>query len=104
MTKPNVPTVSVPMPIEKPKLRENGRLFFECFPCVCPEPVLAKRSFLCLNGSKRPFSYLLPGSGGNVEYFWELSSYLNEHAFVDSASSPYRVTFSKRQKVAACPC
>jgi hypothetical protein len=36
--------------------REQGRqlrvldlymtLFFECFPCVCPEPVLAKRSFL----------------------------------------------------------
>jgi hypothetical protein len=29
-------------------------LFFECSPCVCPEPVLVKCSFLNLNGSKRP--------------------------------------------------
>jgi hypothetical protein len=28
------------------------------FPYVCPEPVLVKRSFLCRNGLKRPFSYL----------------------------------------------
>jgi tetratricopeptide (TPR) repeat protein len=30
--------------------------FFECFPYVCPEPVLAKSSFLYINGSKKPFS------------------------------------------------
>jgi hypothetical protein len=29
--------------------------FFECFPYVCPDPVLAKWSFLCINGSKMPF-------------------------------------------------
>jgi hypothetical protein len=34
------------------------RSFFECFPYVCPEPVLVNSSFLCINGSKRPFSYL----------------------------------------------
>jgi hypothetical protein len=28
---------------------------FECFPYVCPEPVLAKCSFLYTNGSKMPF-------------------------------------------------
>ena len=33
---------------------ENG-IFFECFPHVCPEPVLAKSSFLYINGSKMPF-------------------------------------------------
>ena len=26
--------------------------FFECFPYVCPEPVLVKRSFLYINGAK----------------------------------------------------
>jgi hypothetical protein len=25
---------------------------FECFPYVCPEPVLVKRLHLCINGSK----------------------------------------------------
>jgi hypothetical protein len=37
---------------------ERGRVsasFFECFPYVCPEPVLAKCSFLYINGSKMPF-------------------------------------------------
>jgi hypothetical protein len=24
--------------------------FFECFPYVCPEPVLVKRSFIYING------------------------------------------------------
>jgi hypothetical protein len=33
--------------------------FVECFPYVCPEPVLAKRSHLCINGKKRyAFFYL----------------------------------------------
>jgi hypothetical protein len=31
---------------------------FLSFLYVCPEPVLVKRSFLYINGSKRPFSYL----------------------------------------------
>jgi hypothetical protein len=38
-------------------LRENGLVFD--FPYVCPEPVLVKRSFLCINGQKRPFSHLV---------------------------------------------
>jgi hypothetical protein len=29
--------------------------FFECFPYVCPEPVLVKCSFLYINGGKMPF-------------------------------------------------
>ena len=33
-------------------LRKNGP-FFECCPYVCPEPVLAKRSHLFINGSKK---------------------------------------------------
>jgi hypothetical protein len=36
-----------------PALGKNGP-FFE-FSYVCPEPVLVKRSFLYINGSKRPF-------------------------------------------------
>jgi hypothetical protein len=36
-------------------LQENATPFFEWFPYVCPEPVLVKRSFLEINGSKRPF-------------------------------------------------
>jgi hypothetical protein len=35
-------------------LRKNGPIF-ECFPYVCPEPVLVKSSFLNVNGAKRPF-------------------------------------------------
>jgi len=31
----------------------SGQSFFECFPYVCPEPVLVKCSFLDMNGSKR---------------------------------------------------
>jgi hypothetical protein len=27
--------------------------FFECFPYVCPEPVLVKSSFIYINGSKK---------------------------------------------------
>jgi hypothetical protein len=34
---------------------------FLSFPCVCPEPVLVKRSHLCINGSKLPFSYSAVG-------------------------------------------
>jgi hypothetical protein len=34
---------------------EVNRSFFMSFPYVCPEPVLAKRSFIYINGSKRPF-------------------------------------------------
>jgi hypothetical protein len=29
--------------------------FFECFPYVCPEPVLAKSSFIYINGAKMSF-------------------------------------------------
>ena len=35
----------------------------ECFPCVCPEPVLVKRSHLYTNGSKLPFSHTYEWSG-----------------------------------------
>jgi hypothetical protein len=39
--------------------------FLEWFPYVCPEPVLAKCSFLYINGSKKPFSAGWEvGSGG----------------------------------------
>jgi hypothetical protein len=31
---------------------QNASLFFECFPYVCPEPVLVKCSFLYINGAK----------------------------------------------------
>jgi hypothetical protein len=34
------------------------RSLFECFPYVCPEPVLVKSSFLYINGAKRPFFHL----------------------------------------------
>jgi hypothetical protein len=36
----------------KPPEEKRG---FLRFPYVCPEPVLVKCSFLCTNGSKRPF-------------------------------------------------
>eukprot|EP01046_Picozoa_sp_COSAG06_P050707 COSAG06_NODE_8098_length_2273_cov_6.646734_2_plen_155_part_00 len=43
--------------------RWSGTLFFECFPYVCPEPVLVKRSLLYINGAKSvtpsSFSFLL---------------------------------------------
>jgi hypothetical protein len=39
------------------QLPENANLF-ECFPYVCPEPVLAKWSFIYKNGQKAPLSYL----------------------------------------------
>ena len=37
-------------------LRQNGLCL--SFPYVCPEPVLAKSSFLYINGSKRPLFHL----------------------------------------------
>jgi hypothetical protein len=39
---------------------EKAVLFFECFPYVCPEPVLVKTSHLYTNGFKRPFPHTLP--------------------------------------------
>jgi len=33
------------------------RAFFECFPYVCPEPVLVKRKLLYISCSKSLFSY-----------------------------------------------
>ena len=44
---------------------EAKRSLFEYFPHVCPEPVLAKCSFLYINGTKRPF--LLTKSSTHVE-------------------------------------
>ena len=35
-----------------PHLRKTPLTFFECFPHVCPEPVLVKCSFLYTNGAK----------------------------------------------------
>jgi hypothetical protein len=37
-------------------LQQTG--LFLNFPCVCPEPVLVKSSFLYMYGYKRPFCYL----------------------------------------------
>ena len=34
---------------------KTALVFVECFPYVCPEPVLVKWSFLYINGSKKPF-------------------------------------------------
>ena len=41
-------------------LQRKTASFFECFPYVCPEPVLVKTSFIYINGSKGPFSYRVP--------------------------------------------
>jgi hypothetical protein len=41
--------------------------FFECFPYVCPEPVLAKRSFSYINGAKMPFSAGTAASSRSVK-------------------------------------
>ena len=50
--------VEVPHPFDGKTMMilgaKNG-IFFECFPYVCPEPVLAKASFIYINGSKMPF-------------------------------------------------
>ena len=49
--------------LKYPDEKQNGRLspFLECcFPYVCPEPVLAKCSFVYINGSKRPFLLTCP--------------------------------------------
>ena len=44
-----------PRPLRTLRAPEEKRSFFECFPYICPEPVLVKCSFLDVNGSKRPF-------------------------------------------------
>ena len=38
--------------------KKTHHLFFECFPYVCPEPVLIKRSFLVQNGSAEDAVFL----------------------------------------------
>jgi hypothetical protein len=40
--------------------------FFECFPYVCPEPVLVKRSFLYINGRFR----LCAGAARGTDSGW----------------------------------
>jgi hypothetical protein len=42
-------------------LPATKRPLFECFPYVCPEPVLVKSSFLYVNGGKRPVIHRIPG-------------------------------------------
>eukprot|EP01046_Picozoa_sp_COSAG06_P079749 COSAG06_NODE_27141_length_599_cov_15.512000_1_plen_156_part_01 len=37
--------------------------FFECFPYVCPEPVLVKWSFLFTNGVAKKVAFFAPASG-----------------------------------------
>jgi hypothetical protein len=38
--------------VKQPLACKKTALFFECFPYVCPEPVLVKCSFLYINGAK----------------------------------------------------
>jgi hypothetical protein len=47
----------------------NATLFWS-FPYVCPEPVLAKSSFLYINGAKMAFSYLYKSSVRSVSSTW----------------------------------
>ena len=55
---PQKPFVSTPPPRalsdDVIHLRKQRWSVFECFPYVCPEPVLVKRSHSYTNGSKRP--------------------------------------------------
>jgi hypothetical protein len=44
--------------ITNSKFYTKTPFFFECFPYVCPEPVLVKTAFLYINGSRIAFSYL----------------------------------------------
>jgi hypothetical protein len=49
-------------PRQFPPFDKTG--FVLSFPYVCPEPVLAKSSFLYINGAKSPFFHLCDGAGG----------------------------------------
>ena len=64
------------------------RSFFECFPYVCPEPVLVKCSFLCINGSKRPFVLTVVSMGAHPNLRGENNNDVSGGPFL-SASFPY---------------
>ena len=52
--------------VRRPPARKRQSSFLS-FPYVCPEPVLAKRSVLCINGSKLPFfAYQISPKSGVV--------------------------------------
>ena len=49
-------------------LQENGTLFSECFPYVCPEPTLVKRSHLSQNRPKNTvFAYRVAVQRAQIE-------------------------------------
>eukprot|EP01046_Picozoa_sp_COSAG06_P032215 COSAG06_NODE_3202_length_5693_cov_3.420272_4_plen_125_part_00 len=48
----NMAQKSAPFPVASLASCEKCHSFFECFPYVCPEPVLVKCSFLYINGAK----------------------------------------------------
>jgi hypothetical protein len=51
---PSAPTLSNGQLLTSPATNAS---LFECFPYVCPEPVLVKRSFLVYNGAKDAVSH-----------------------------------------------
>jgi hypothetical protein len=60
---------------------------FECFPYVCPEPVLAKCSFLNINGAKMPFfAGICPKSGKPIVAWKDLVVWGRDTS--DGAKSP----------------
>eukprot|EP01046_Picozoa_sp_COSAG06_P055648 COSAG06_NODE_10294_length_1708_cov_1.897452_1_plen_214_part_00 len=77
------------------------RLCFECFPYVCPEPVLAKRSHLYINGSKRPFSHTFSASGIGSDASSSSGGGVSFFATAAASSSPFFFS-SSGPRASAC--
>ena len=64
ITTPNALNFPIVYTTTKNKRRVSFTLWG--FLCVCPEPVLVKCSFLCINGFKRPFERTQLGPTGSA--------------------------------------
>jgi hypothetical protein len=75
-SKPEVGELWIEMCLNVTRTVRKTASFFECFPYVCPEHVLAKRPFLYVNGSKMPFfagchRWLLHGRLCQLQPSWQ---------------------------------
>jgi hypothetical protein len=76
---------------------ETRRAFFECFPYVCPEPVLVKCSFIYIYAQKRT---VFPHAQGFDYPDGLLDNQVREMPFRET---PFRVPFSDHNKTIILP-
>ena len=86
-------------------LKEETASLFECFPYVCPEPVLVKSSHLYINGAKRrvslPARPCVPSHSSPTETPWFISQHSDLTYIICVCVFPERVLANDRVSIEA---